>query len=77
MAKTMERQKKVYEPPVVVRLSQMGKMASAVGGDGSGCTTGTGIDLPDCYPGSAARDCKAGAGITYVCTTGAQAESGT
>ncbi len=75
MAKTMERQKKVYEPPVVVRLSQVGKMASAEGA--SGCTTGIGFDLPDCYPGSAARDCKAGAGITYVCTTGAQAESGT
>jgi hypothetical protein len=67
----MESKKKVYEPPVVVRLSQVGKMTSAEGQ--SGCTTGNGIDLPDCLPGSAARLCNAGAGITYECTTGAQA----
>ncbi len=72
MAKTMER-KKAYEPPVVVRLSQLGQMASAEGIDG--CTTGNGINLPNCLPGSAAKLCNAGAGITIViCTNGGSAE---
>ncbi|VVB67530.1 Uncharacterised protein [uncultured archaeon] len=72
MARTMER-KKVYEPPVVVRLSQMGKMASAEGN--GGCNTGTGVGLPNCTPGSAAGLCNAGAGITIVvCNNGSSAE---
>ncbi len=69
MAKTMESKKKVYEPPVVVRLSQVGKMASAEGQ--TYCSTGAGDGLGDCKPGSAARLCIAGAGITYGCATGA------
>ncbi len=71
MEKTMESKKKVYEPPVVVRLSQVGKMASA---EGQGaCSTGTGVELPNCVPGSAARLCNAGAGITFACSAGSGA----
>ncbi len=72
MAKTMQR-KKAYEPPVVVRLSQLGKMGSAEGN--GGCTSGTGVGLPDCQAGSAAKLCSAGGGITIIaCTEGSIGE---